>query len=109
MVGRLSKAAHFGMLPTRFNAVKVAKLFATMICKLHGMPHSIVVDRDPIFLSNFWKELFRLCDTKLYMFTTYHPQIDGQTEIVNKILQQYLRCFVHDKPKQWGLVLHWAE
>jgi hypothetical protein len=109
VVDRLSKAAHFGMLPTHFTAAKVAELFAIMVCKLQGMPRSIVSDRDPIFLSHFWQELFRLSGTKLRMSTAYHPQSDGQTEIVNKILQQYLRCFVHNKPKQWGLYLHWAE
>ncbi|MCH91435.1 hypothetical protein A2U01_0012362, partial [Trifolium medium] len=109
VVDRLSKAAHFGSLPTHFTATKVAELFAKMICKLHGMPRSIVSDRDPIFLSHFWQDLFRLSGTKLRMSTTYHPQSDGQTEIVNKMLQQYLRCFVHDKPKQWGRLLHWAE
>jgi hypothetical protein len=109
VVDRLSKAAHFGSLPTHFTAAKVAELFATMVCMLHGMPKSIVSDRDPIFLSHFWQELFRLSGTKLRMSTAYHPQSDGQTEIVNKVLQQYLRCFVHDKPKQWGKFLHWAE
>jgi hypothetical protein len=109
VVDRLSKAAHFGMLPTHFTAAKVAELFSVMVCKLHGMPRSIVSDRDPIFLSHFWQELFRLSGTKLRMSTAYHPQSDGQTEIVNKILQQYLRCFVHNKPKQWGSYLHWAE
>ncbi|PNY17392.1 Ty3/gypsy retrotransposon protein [Trifolium pratense] len=109
VVDRLSKAAHFGLLPTHFTAAKVADLFAKMVCKLHGMPRSIVSDRDPIFLSHFWQELFRLSGTKLRMSTAYHPQSDGQTENVNKVLQQYLRCFVHDKPKQWGHYLHWAE
>jgi hypothetical protein len=109
VVDRLSKAAHFGSLPTQFTAVKVADLFAKMVCKLHGMPRSMVSDRDPIFLSHFWQELFRLSGMKLRMSTAYHPQSDGQTEIVNKVLQQYLRCFAHDRPNQWGQYLHWAE
>ena len=109
VVDRLSKAAHFGMLPSNFMAVKVVELFSQMVCKLHGMPRSMVSNRDPIFLSHFWQDLFRLSGTKLRMSTAYHPQSDGQTEIVNKVLQQYLRCFVHHKPNQWGKVLHWAE
>jgi hypothetical protein len=109
VVDRLSKAAHFGTLTTNFTASKVADLFAHMVCKLHGMPRSIVSDRDPIFLSHFWQDLFKLCGTKLRMSSAYHPQSDGQTEIVNKALQQYLCCFVHDQPRTWGKFLHWAE
>jgi len=109
VVDRLSNAAHFGMLSTHFTAVKVAELFAQMICKRHGMPRSIVSCKDPVFLSHFWQELFILSGTRLRMSTAYHPQSDGQTEIVNKVLQQYLRCFVHNKPHQWRQLLHWAE
>jgi hypothetical protein len=112
VVDRLSKAAHFGMLPTHLTAVKVADLFASMICKLQGMPRSIVSDSsdmDRIFLCHFWQELFRLSDTKFCMSTAYHPQSDGQIEIVNKMLQQYLRCFTHEKPTKWGSYLHWVE
>jgi len=109
VVDRFSKAAHFGMLPTNFSAVKVAELFASMVCKLHGMPKSIISDRDPIFMSNFWKELFRMSGTKLRMSSAYHPQSDGQTEAVNKMLEQYLRAFVHAETKLWGKYLHWAE
>lgn len=74
VVDRFSKAAHFGMLPTHLNAVKVADLFAKMVCKLHGMPKSIVSDRDPIFMSNFWRELFKLSGTRRRMSTAYHPE-----------------------------------
>nr|KYP66317.1 Retrotransposable element Tf2 [Cajanus cajan] len=109
VVDRFSKAAHFGMLPTSFTAVKVAELFAIMVCKLHGMPKSIVSDRDPIFMSHFWQELFRMSGTKLRMSSAYHPQSDGQTEAVNKMLEQYLRAFVHTEPRLWGKYLHWAE
>jgi IS30 family transposase len=106
VVDRFSKAAHFGMLPTHHTASKVADLFAKMVTKLHGMPKSIVSDRDPIFISKFWQQLFQFSGTKLRMSTAYHPQTDGQTEIVNKALQQYLRCFVHKTPKAWGDYLH---
>ncbi|MCI20299.1 retrotransposable element Tf2 155 kDa protein type 2 [Trifolium medium] len=73
------------------------------------MPQSIVSDWDPIFLSKFWQQLFRNCGTKLRMSSAYHPQSDGQTEIVNKALQQYLCCFVNTKPTHWGRYLHLAE
>lgn len=67
VVDRLSKASHFVMLPTQFIASKFAKLFASMVYKLHDIPRSMVFDRDPIFLSHFWQDLFRLSDTKMRM------------------------------------------
>ncbi|MCH93025.1 hypothetical protein A2U01_0013972 [Trifolium medium] len=97
------------MLLTSFTACKVAELFAQLIFKHHGMPKSMVSDRDPIFLSKFWQQLFKNCGTKLRMSSAYHPQSDGQTEIVNKALQQYLRCFVHNEPHKWGKFLHLAK
>lgn len=86
VVDRFSKVAHFGMLPSYITAIKVADLFAKMIYKLHGMPKSIVLDRDPIFLSHFWKELFRLSGTKLRISATYRPQSDNESKIINKML-----------------------
>jgi len=106
VVDRLSKAAHFGMLRSSFNAAQVAQLFVEMVCKLHGMPRSILSDRGPIFMSQFWREFFKLNGTKLRMTTAYHPQGDGQTEVVNHILQQYLRAFVHHQSSRWGKFIH---
>lgn len=54
IVDRFSKGAHFGALPTTFTAYKVATLFLDLVCKHHGMPHSLVSDRNPIFISRFW-------------------------------------------------------
>lgn len=65
----------------------VVMVFMDNVFKLHGLPKTIVSDQDPMFTSNFWKELFRLCGTKLLLSTTYHPQTDGQTETMNKVLK----------------------
>ena len=109
IVDRFSKSAHFGALPTNYTASKVAQLFMEMVGKLHGIPKSIVSDRDSIFLSKFWQELFKLQGTILKMSSSYHPQTDGQTEIVNKCLQQYLRCFASEEPHSWHKFLGLAE
>jgi hypothetical protein len=73
VVDRLSKYAHFCALPHPFTPVLVAQVFLDHIFKLHGMPTSIVSDRDPNFTSTFWQELSKLQGTQLNMSTTYHP------------------------------------
>jgi len=65
------------------------------------MPTSIVSDHDPTFTSNFWQELFKPQGTQLQLSISYHPQIDGQTEAINKCLETYLRCFTSEKQHQW--------
>ncbi|GKD09026.1 ty3-gypsy retrotransposon protein, partial [Tanacetum coccineum] len=85
VVDRFSKYAHFAPLPTSFNAHKVAEVFVDTVIKLHGIPKTIVSDRDPIFVSNFWTQLFKLSGTQLNHSTAYHPQSDGQTEVVNRV------------------------
>ena len=71
------------------------------IFRLHGIPSSIVLDRDATFTSHFWIELFHLTGTKLKMSLGYHPQIDGQPEVTNKGLETYLCCFTSEQQHQW--------
>jgi hypothetical protein len=73
------------------------------------MPHSIVSDCNPTFTSNFWQELFNLQGTQFHLSTSYHPSTDGQTEVVNKCVEKYLRCFSSERKNQWAQWLPLAE
>ncbi|KAL0439603.1 UNVERIFIED_CONTAM: Transposon Ty3-G Gag-Pol polyprotein [Sesamum latifolium] len=99
VVDRLTKYSHFLALKHPYTATSVAKVFFDHICKLHGLPVSIVSDRDRLFTSKFWKELFTLSGVSLDMSTAYHPQSDGQTKRVNQCLENYLRSMCHLKPR----------
>ncbi|KAJ1427537.1 Ribonuclease H-like superfamily [Sesbania bispinosa] len=106
---RLTKYVHFLALPTKYTASDLAARFSVEICRLHGVPKSIISDRDPLFLSSFWKELFRLQGTTLKYSTSYHPETDGQSEAINRCLEAYLRCFAGDQPCKWYKFLHLVE
>lgn len=73
VIDRFSKGLHLGMLPTHHTTYSVALLFMEIVGKLHGIPGNIVSDRDPLFISKFWQELFSLSGTKLRMSSAYHP------------------------------------
>lgn len=90
VVDRLSKGIHLGLLPAQFSAYQVASVFLDIVAKHHGMPKSLVSDRDPLFICKFWLELFKISGTKLRFSSAYHPQFDGQTEVMNRIINQYL-------------------
>lgn len=104
VVDRLTKFSHFVGLSHPLTAVTVAKMFLDQVHKLHGLLESIISDRDYIFLSSFWQELFKLLETKLQFSSTYHPLTNGQTERFNSYLETYLRCMVGHRPKNWH---HW--
>lgn len=93
VVDRLSKYAHFLPLREDFSSTTVADAFILHVAKLHAIPKSIVSNCDKICTSRFWQHLFRRMGTTLSRSSAYHPQSDGQTEAMNKYLEQYLRCF----------------
>ena len=111
VVDRLTKFVHFVPLSHPYTVAKVATLYLHYVFKLHGMPASIMSDRDPMFTSHFWQELMRLQGVQLAMSSAYHSQSDGQTEVVNKSLEHHLRAFAVDRPHSWvdwlPLVEYW--
>jgi hypothetical protein len=109
VVDKFTRYAHFIPLHHPFTAAKVAAAYMTNVFKLHSLPKVMVSDRDPIFTSRFWKELFSLMGSELRMSSAYHPQTDGQSERVNQCLEIYLRCFTHACPTKWSQFMSFAE
>jgi len=109
VVDRLTKFAHFLPVKHPYTVATIAQLFLENIVKLYGLPKSIVTDRDTIFVSHFWKQLFKLYKVDLSLSTAYHPQSDGQTKRVNQCLEMYLRCSVQDSPRTWKSWLSLAQ
>jgi DNA-directed RNA polymerase subunit E'/Rpb7 len=101
VVDKLTKATHFIPLKTTHKAANVADIFIKEVAQLQGIPKTIVSNRDPKFTSNFWKGLFKGFRTNLHFSTSYHPEFDGQTERVNKVIEDILRMYVMDKPSRW--------
>jgi transposase InsO family protein len=109
VVDHFTKYAHIYPLKHPYTASSVGATFLNNVVKLHGLPKSIVSDRDKIFTSNFWTKLFELLNIKLQMSLAYHPQTDGQTERMNQCLEMYLWCVISSTPKQWVKWLPLAE
>ncbi|WVZ52186.1 hypothetical protein U9M48_003270 [Paspalum notatum var. saurae] len=109
VVDRLTKIAHFIPVNTTYSGAKLAELYISRIVCLHGVPKRIISDRGSQFTSRFWEQLHDSLDTKLRFSTAYHPQIDGQTERTNQILEDMLRACAIQYDTSWDKCLPYAE
>ncbi|GJP86111.1 hypothetical protein CLOP_g16170 [Closterium sp. NIES-67] len=105
VIDKFSKMGHFIPTHTTARTEETAQLFVRHIISQHGIPTTLISDRDPKFTSKFWKELMSLLGTKLAMSSAYHPQTDGQTERLNQIVEQLLRAACKDDISKWDLHL----
>ena len=108
-VDKLTKMVHYAATTTTIDAPGLATLFFQHVVRHHGLPSTIVSDRDTRFTSNFWRCLFKQMGTTLMMSTAFHPQTDGQTERANRTLEEMLRSFVAFDQKDWDTHLVAAE
>ena len=101
VVDKFSKMVHLIACSQQVTAAEVAQLVYDQVVRLHGFPEAIISDRDTRFTSRFWQALWKLSGTRLSMSTSYHPQTDGQTENVNRAVQDMLRAYVSDSRLDW--------
>ena len=96
IVDRLTKSTHFLAIRNNFSLNRLAELYVNEVVKLHGVPVSIVSNRDPRFTSRFWPKLQNALGTTLHFTTAFHPQTDGQFERTIQTLKDMLRACVLD-------------
>jgi hypothetical protein len=109
IVDRLSKSAHFIPIHTHYDARKYAEIYIARVLCLHGVPKTIISDRGSQFVARFWEQLHVSLRTHLIHSLAYHPQMDGQTERVNQILEDMLRACVLQHQEIWDQNLPWAK
>jgi IS30 family transposase len=109
VVDRFSKMAHFISCQKTSDATHVENLFFKEVVRLHSLPGSIVSDRDTKFVGHFWRTLWRKLGIDLFFISSYHPQTDGKTEVVNRSLGNLLRSLVTEHHNQWDQILPQVE
>jgi len=98
VIDRLSTFSYFIPLLAHHTAQMVAEALTHNVLKIHGIPHSIISNRDKIFTSTFWQHLFKFQGTTLAM----------SSKVLNRCLEMYLRCFTQQNPKLWYKLLLWV-
>ena len=110
-VDRLTKMVHFVPTHTTVTSEQLAKLFVRHVWKLHGLPRSLVCDRDPRWAADgsLLRAVLRMVGSKLRLSTAYHPETDGQTERYNRVLEDMLRAYTSPAQDDWADLLDLAE
>jgi len=97
----MTSMVHLILVHTTMTAMQLSWIYRREIVRLHGLPNTIVSDRDSKFTSRWWRELHRILGAKLLMSTLFHPQMDGQTERANRNIGQIFRSAVRHDQKDW--------
>jgi hypothetical protein len=105
VVDRFFKMTHFIPCQKTSDTTHIANLFFKEVVRLHGLPKSVVSDRDTKFVSHVWRKLWKKMGTNLSFSSAYHPQKDGQTEVVNRSLGDLLRILVSEHHSHWDQIL----
>ena len=103
VVDKMTKFSHFITLAHPFNATEVARKLMDSVFKLHGLPRTVVSNRDKIFTNQFWKTLFQGLGIGLWLSSAYHPETYEQTEWINQCLRDILKVFMFYKSKDLGV------
>ncbi|KAJ9531536.1 hypothetical protein QJQ45_014991 [Haematococcus lacustris] len=108
-VDRLTKMVHLVKTWESMTATQYAKLFLEHVFRLHGMPRSVVSDRGPQFHNKLWAEVTKLLQVQVNLSSAYHPETDGQTERVNRVIEEMLRHFIRPDQRDWAEYLPLVE
>jgi transposase InsO family protein len=109
VIDRYTKQVEYIAFRKDYTAVQLAHIMNDRIIRHHGIPKSIISDRDKLFTSNFWTTLLAAIGTKKKLSTAYHPQTDGQTERTNRTMKAYLRIYVNEQQNNWVSLLPMAQ
>ena len=109
IVNPLTKMVHYELVKVTINASRLAEVIIDVVIQHHGLSDSIISDWGAIFTSKFWSSLYSFLEVKQRLSIAFHPQINGQTERQNSIIEVYLRVFVNFKQNDWARVLPMAE